>query len=484
MQASHIHLTPADRLRHERKNGFERASPDLHLLVPATQSNVELCKGLLSALILGYPVPTLINWGQHFEHIAWRANGTHIAKITGVQKYLQAVEHQDHLVMVIDGYDTIFQLRPDVLFKRYRSINRGNMDRTILALGKTAIEAEDVSQSILFSAEKNCGPLEHQLDKPGCYAQPESPVRFDLYGPGTDELNPETHLPVHMRPAFLNAGLMIGPVREMRMMMEHAQERINDTEHEGSDQHIFNDIFGEQQYQREVIRQRHQSLPSRLLDWSRRLIGTNTPLLTDENPEHVLMDELPGHPLEFGIGLDYALEIAHSMVFSEFDGRLLTFNDTQLLIENQSGLDTPSPPRATSLPMDIATSTFLPFEGLEMLPPDSLDPPAPQDWSHIRLWTNMWTANIPVTLHMNGFKGQRKMIWEEMWYRKRAKEMLMARAFLGGLTAYDEAIAAKDEQGETMTWRSVCHEYEEEIFGEAPIESLKAQESAVTRNVS
>ena len=35
-----------------------------HLWIPATQSNEQLCKLLISSQILDYPAPTLINWGM------------------------------------------------------------------------------------------------------------------------------------------------------------------------------------------------------------------------------------------------------------------------------------------------------------------------------------------------------------------------------------------------------------------------------------
>lgn len=56
----------------------------VHLLVPATSSNPDLCKLLLSAQILGYPAPILINYGAtefedpYVQHL-YVGLGRHIA---------------------------------------------------------------------------------------------------------------------------------------------------------------------------------------------------------------------------------------------------------------------------------------------------------------------------------------------------------------------------------------------------------------------
>ena len=39
----------------------------LHVLLPASNPEVNLCKTLMSASILGYPTPTLIAWNETFD---------------------------------------------------------------------------------------------------------------------------------------------------------------------------------------------------------------------------------------------------------------------------------------------------------------------------------------------------------------------------------------------------------------------------------
>lgn len=44
-------------------------TPDqrFHLLLPASEGNVDLCKTFLTGAILGYPTPTLIAWNETFD---------------------------------------------------------------------------------------------------------------------------------------------------------------------------------------------------------------------------------------------------------------------------------------------------------------------------------------------------------------------------------------------------------------------------------
>lgn len=85
----------------------------LHLLVPATSSNADLCKLLLSAQVLGYPSPQLINYGD-VEDLE-DAYKQHLAKVGGILKYLEQLdtsgdEYAEEMVLIVDGYDIWFQV--------------------------------------------------------------------------------------------------------------------------------------------------------------------------------------------------------------------------------------------------------------------------------------------------------------------------------------------------------------------------------------
>lgn len=98
------------------KASFRTAHPErpkgrLHLLIPATSSNSDLCKLLLSAQILNYPTPILINYGAQEDMDEYVQ---HLAKVEGILKYLEHVEtsseYAEDLVLIVDGYDVWFQV--------------------------------------------------------------------------------------------------------------------------------------------------------------------------------------------------------------------------------------------------------------------------------------------------------------------------------------------------------------------------------------
>lgn len=110
--------------------GLSKTSPSFHLLIPASDSNTDLCKTLLSAFALGYPAPTLVNWGKEYEDKMldgkkiFKGSGGRTAKIRGVFDFLndRTKVKDDDLVLITDGYDIWFQLPPDIMLERYHTL--------------------------------------------------------------------------------------------------------------------------------------------------------------------------------------------------------------------------------------------------------------------------------------------------------------------------------------------------------------------------
>ncbi|KAG9876973.1 hypothetical protein KCV02_g21339, partial [Aureobasidium melanogenum] len=103
----------------------------LHYLIPATSSNRDFCKLLLSSTILDYPTPVLINWGAHEEANPYKQHLAKVETLLAYMKRLKPISKEDDLVLILDGYDVWFQLRPDVLLKRYFEMNANLDQRTI-----------------------------------------------------------------------------------------------------------------------------------------------------------------------------------------------------------------------------------------------------------------------------------------------------------------------------------------------------------------
>ena len=382
---------------------------------------VNLCKLLLTSTALDYPTPTLIAWENDFSKDGLLGGGSHVAKITGVLKYLQSVDasKDDELVVMIDAYgkvtaskqsatsetltmslDIWFQLRPETLISRYHAINDASNLRLRERLGR-AVDAEGLEQTIIFGAGKRCAP--NQVHTVACYPIPVSPLPDDLYGENTDTIMGRNKY-TSLRQRYLNSGYIIGPVKNMRRLFERAQQKVDETErhplwdngsngadlmYHGSDQSIFNIILGEQEFQREAMRRRHRTLedeeagiaPTPPPTW---IEGTLIDDMLNPHFTHEPMEEKEGKPDEFGLGLDYFSELGQQTVNCEEDAEWITYSkDIEPQISGRHGhFDCPS--RVTGeLPSDILDSrkAFAQLPGDESL--------SERSWQDISLYTNL-----------------------------------------------------------------------------------------------
>lgn len=158
-------------------------------MIPATQPNSALCQTLVSAKMLGYPPPTLINWMSSDDSggdesttngsATARAKESHIRKVVGMKDLPKSwgEKRRDQLVLMIDGYDMWFQLPSSILRQRYLDVSLRLFDRTVELLGSRAVEAAHISQSIISSAEKNCVCLPNS--RPTCSRHPSTASMID-----------------------------------------------------------------------------------------------------------------------------------------------------------------------------------------------------------------------------------------------------------------------------------------------------------------
>ncbi len=209
---------------------------NLHLLIPASHGDPNLCKVLLSAAILGYPSPVLINFGETYDDPGLVAGGSHLAKINGVHSYLASLDetHDQDLLLLVDGYDVWFQLRPDVLVKRFDQINQQANRRIQSELGRAAMQ-HNICQEIVFGCQKRCWPW--TFDDPPCYAVPNSSLPTNVYGNRTDTASGDESSPYdNYRQRFLNSGVAMGTIRAMRKLFQQALKQAEKERNFGSDQ--------------------------------------------------------------------------------------------------------------------------------------------------------------------------------------------------------------------------------------------------------
>ena len=82
----------------DTKNPDNSKKPKFHLLIPARKPTVNLCKTLVSAAVLDYPPPTLINYGATEEE---KRPGADVIRNT--YKFFQGNEaHNDDMILIVE----------------------------------------------------------------------------------------------------------------------------------------------------------------------------------------------------------------------------------------------------------------------------------------------------------------------------------------------------------------------------------------------
>lgn len=399
-----------------------------HFLLPSSKGSVDLCKTILTSAILGFPAPTLIAWNETFDKGHLLGGGSHVAKISGVLEYLQALEpaSDNDLVLMMDAYDIWMQLPFDVLLSRYHAINARANRGLSKRLGH-AYTSENIRQTIIFGAGKRCTP--NEMHTVACYPLPPSPIPDDVYGNNTDTVLGKNRWSL-TKQRYLNSGYIIGPVSGMRRMFERAMEKVEKSHeknpwdngsgesgamYRGSDQSVFNTIFGEQEYVREVKRRKYLSRVDR---WRGRQKTRPTALegtVVDDplNPSftHEIFEPEDGKEYEFGIGLDYFSEIGHQTINSEDDARYLRYKESiDEQLKDRKGLFICDSRVTGELPSDlVAHETVV---------------GASTSWNELPLFSNLCLNTVPAMIHHNGDKGARAWQWPKTWMQPHARRLL------------------------------------------------------------
>lgn len=217
----------------------------------------------------------------------------------------------------------------------------------------------------------------------------------------------------------------------------------------GSDQAIFAIMFGQQEFQREVMRRRHLTSYDRMRGRAKpqpvRVGGVviNDPLKPDFLHEPEVWKD--GQPDEFGIGLDYFSDLIHQTINAEDDAHYLTFsqNITEQLSDRKGIFECPS--RVTGdLPIDIITTPG-PLSDLE-------DEELP--WEDASLYTNMCMNTVPVMIHHNGDKGARHWQWPMTWMEPHARKLLESAREKSDESYMVGGAALPD--GDQLGWDELC----------------------------
>lgn len=449
----------------------------VHLLLPSSSGEVNMCKTLLSAAVLGYPIPTLLSYNQSFDDGNKLGGGRYISKIEKTLQWLddQPEEHDDDLVLLVDAYggfnyysdandveahldgDVWFQLPMEVLMQRYHAVTEKANKDLMTRMGKV-YESEGIRQSILFGASKQCTPSD--AESSACYPIPDSPLP-NIYGRYTDDMsyNHTTHLP-----RYLSSAYTIGPVKSMRSLFTRAVARAHADDAPSSDQVIFQRIFGEQEYQREVMRRRYGEAKS----GATVVEGMRVEDVLDPIFPHEVLPEKPRNEKEdeFGIGVDYWGDVGAGTHLGANDGRWLTYNQhvaEQLMARGPRQSWSCAPQVSGRLPLEIHNSTSLPRAAVS----DASQFSPHHGWDEIPLYTNICLDTIPAIVNHNGDRRSRDRDWPEMWMQPHGRRLIDEILDRGEGTFEIEGGAYGGINGDYKTWDDLCPAaFEEELFND------------------
>lgn len=453
----------------------------MHIILPATETNDRLCKTLLSLTILDYPSPRILGWkkdeeGAHENRLL--GGGSHFIKIEGTLEYIE--EHltepaqQDDLVIVFDAYDVWAQLPLEVLLARYSEAVADENTRVAKRMG-TAYTREHIKSTILFAAGKRCAP--NALYTVACYPLPESPLPKDLYGAATDTSVGHTFWSSY-RTRYLNSGFFMGPVRDLRPLLVRAKAKMDeciDRKHawfddgggssdqcyHGSDQSIFAEIFGEQEFHREVMRRHHMSWYERGSSNSpvQSLFGARVDDVLDPAFAHESRNKtyLAGKPFEFGVAMDYWSSLSHQTSNAYWDTEFIRY-DANLTSQTSTRTQYDCPAKSPYMNQRTVNELEATMDILNK---------SQHEWQNMPFYTELCVGKIPVMIHQNSVdKSQIVRQWNHTWWAGEARQLLDLRRNLGSASLTE---GFPLESGRKLRWNEVCPgTFDAEVFRDVP----------------
>lgn len=380
------HILPTSR-RGDTQTASQ-AHHKLYLVIPAfNDPDLGFCRTELTAAILGYPTPHVLN----HEASGRSKSEQERDKIRLINDHLNGLANDDKrasdLVILLDGASSWFQLRPEVLVKRYYDIIEQAERRLKRKTGKD----EPPAPRIVFSAQDHCST--NAPDRIACFAPPESP------------LGPESTL------RFLDGGLAIGPVPDMHRLFNKINGKvISRMDEETSQQALLAEIFGEQEFHREFLRQGSWwSSKSKLRSVLQKLGYSKASSITDAVPGRQVLEnpESTGH--EMGMELDYenllGLLVSRNTEKGSVDWIQHSLNDQQVSSTLPDDIESSMPPFWTT------TSSSLPLE---------------KSWADVPLLTSKRTGGIPAIINVaNKQRGSNTagLDWRTLWLHAHAREL-------------------------------------------------------------
>jgi hypothetical protein len=342
------------------------------------------CKSTLSAMLLNYPPPTVVDRNQESE------TGT----LQSVLHYLdndKYVQDED-LVLIVDGERSWFQLPSDVIIKQYERVLEDANLRLLKDYGRNEEHYQRFNQTIVFGADKAC-----EGDAISCRVVPQSILTDYVYAKTEDTSSPN-------QPArYLNSRMVMGPVKDLRVLYEAAMESFN--QQDKTVQAVFATMFAKQQLTRNAASPARRPTGTKFMDYisrPRNKTASHQELATPNSQHH-----------DFSIGLDYTHTLFQPLThLAQDELMLLPHNNKSTTF---STLEHSQPPFWR---LDLAKNNPSPHSHASYIKQLALDarldylPPRTTAWSNVLLLQNTYTHSIPaIVVHGQGANVTFNNLW-------------------------------------------------------------------------
>lgn len=451
----------------------------LHYLIPASQPNLHFCYNLVSSAVNRYPVPTLLGWHGVDEFDAAK---THLAKLRAMERYFASLspDEDDDLVIIVDGYDILIQLPPEIMVERYFQVAEradAHLARRF-DISVSELHRRGLRQTIFLGPDKICWPIDPRA--PRCWSAPESPIPPAAWG-----LNKGDDAMFYADPRWLNSGTIMAPIGDLKRYIAATMDEIRAThdpayEFRESDQYYLSNVWGRQEY------------------WRARMMESDIP---GGPPDKIIpVKHTPFQTTEYHVAIEYESALFQTRAGYQPYFGYVSFNESGLAATLNTNIPIDGPvlaPSTVKMPKNIATSLSKLYDDI----PDAHPGSTSADWlGAVELGVNFVTHHIYGLWHCTGSKQFVEVEFPTMWFYPYVKSLLKAavkasqadpdapltQKLIDGRrwvpkNAYPAAGAFSDEfggawtdaDGEFVPWRDLCKAHNHLLFmGEEKVAAL------------
>ncbi|KAH8122649.1 hypothetical protein LI328DRAFT_157321 [Trichoderma asperelloides] len=440
----------------------------LHYLIPASQPNLHFCYNLVSSAVNRYPVPTLLGWHGVDEFDAAK---THLAKLRAMERYFNSLppDEDDDLAIIVDGYDILIQLPPEIMVERYFQVaERADAhlaQRFDISVGE--LHRRGLRQTVFLGPDKLCWPIDPVASR--CWSAPESPIKPAAWGPDKGD-----NAMLYADPRWLNSGTIMGPIGDLRRYIAATMDEIRAThdplyEFRESDQYYMANVWGRQEY------------------WRSRVMGSDIP---EFPPDKIIPAKTnPFQTTEYHVAIEYESALFQTRAGYQPYFGYVQFNESGLTAKLTADVREEGPffqPPTIKMPKSIVASLSKLYDAIPEAHPGSTS----ADWlSVVELGVNFITHHIYGLWHCTGPKEFVEFEYPTLWFYPYVKSLLKAavrasqageplthklidgrkwvpkKYYPAGDTPDDEFGGAwTDLDGEFVPWRDLCQPHNDLLF--------------------